>query len=353
MKSANPYHQGMLIVFVAFLIAYTSVSFAQKQEKFPTSFPGITLISPEQGEMVRPGQEVPVHLEIDEALNVNFVLIMGNMFRAGISLEMDVPPFLGIIKIPDNLAGPIELGVLVKNTSEKIIGGLGLNLNVVPKDVPQRIYTGTHEYLDIPPASYIPSRTISVKGIYDNGIDPKSERDISDISTGTTYRSSDTKVFTINKKGVMEPVAPGSAFVIVEHRGLKSFVAVDVRDKDDKKSRFPGVNHTADVSITTTQPRHKKDTVRYEMDVSIRNNAALPLHLPMYLVISDLVDGVRIADDRETEHLKPVGTSYVYVDVDEQSFLSPGNTARAKVIFINFDKKPLVHKLRLYAGGDV
>ena len=354
MKSGDLYHQALKIALVAFFIVSTSVSSAQQQEEaLPTSFPGIDLISPEQQAVVRPGQELPVHLEIDESLNPGSVLIMGNIFRTGISLEMDGPPFLGLIKIPNDLSGPIELGVILKNTSDKIVGGLGLNLNVVPEEIPLSIDAGTHEYLNIPPASFIPSRTISVRGMYDNGREREIARDISDFSTGTTYRSSDTKVFTINEKGVMEPVALGSAFVIVEHRGLKSFVAIDVEEKGKKSRGFPAVDHTTDVSITKSLPRHKEGTVRYEMDVDIRNEAELPLHLPLHLVITGLVDGVRIDDNGETSRVKPVGSPYVFVDVDERGYLSPGKVARAKVIFINFDKKPLDHQLRLYANGNM
>lgn len=353
MRLNPPFHQWLVFAVTALLVVSAPITFAQQGEKLPTSFAGITLISPAQGETVQPGQEVPVHLDIDETLNPNTVLIMGNMFRTGISLEMEGPPYLGILKIPADLAGPIELAVLVNNKSDKLIGGFGLNLNIVPDDVPQSIDAGTHEYLYIPPASFIRSRTISVRGRYDNGRERKTTRDISDISTGTTYRSSDTKVFTINEKGVMEPVAPGSAFVIVEHRGLKDFVAIDVREKKVKNRHFHAVDHTEDVSITASTPRHKEGTVRYEMDVSIRNNAELPLHLPLYLVISGLTDGVRISDDRKTSHVKPVGSPYIFIDVDERAYLSPGNTAKTKVEFINFDRKPLDYMLRLYSGGDV
>ena len=342
-----------MIVFLTALIVFAPITAAQKNEELPTSFPGITLISPEQQAIVRPGEEVPVHLEIDATLSPASVLIMGNIFRTGISLEMDGPPFLGLLNIPNDLAGPIKLMVLLKNTSDKIVGGLGLNLNVVPEEMPKRIDPGTHEYLYIPPASFNRSRTITVRGTYNNGKERDIARDISDISTGTTYRSSDTKVFTINEKGVMEPVKPGSAFVIVEHRGLKSFVAIDVEEKGNKRRRFPAVDHTADVSITTSKPRHKEGTVRYKMDVEIRNEAELPLHLPLHLVITGLVDGVRIADASETSSVKPVGKPYIFVDVDERGYLSPGNIARARVIFINFDRKPLDHQLRLYANGEM
>ena len=349
MKSRLSYFQVLIAVFVAILFAPAAVTFAQQEEKLPTSFPGINLISPEQQMVVQPGQDVPVYLEIDPDLKPGFVLLMGNIFKTGISLEMDGPPFEGTLEIPIRLAGPIELFVLVKNTEDKIIGGLGLNLNVVPIELPQSIDAGTHDYLYIPPASFIRSRTISVRGRYDNGI----ARDISDIITGTSYRSSDTNVFTINEKGVMEPVEPGSAFVIVEHRGLKDFVAIDVEEKGKRTRGFPAVDHTADVSITASPPRHKVGTVRYEMDVVIRNDADLPLHLPLHLVITGLTDGVRVADASKTSRVEPVGNPYVFVDVDERGYLSPGKSASAKVIFVKFNREPLDHQLRLYAGGNM
>ncbi len=352
MTLINRHHAVLIGTFIAFLIIPASTSFAQQRDPLPTSFPGAKLLSPAQGATVRPGQEVTVDLEIDPALNPGFVFIMGNIFSTGISLEMNGPPFKGKFKIPEKLAGPIELAVLFKNTSDKMIGGLGLNLNVIPAEAPQSIDAGRHDYLRLPAVRYLPSRTITVKGYYNNGSKGKIRRDISHSVTGTRYRSSDSKVFTINEGGVMEPVAPGSAFVIVEHRGLKDFVAIDVIEKIER-SNFPAVDHTADVSITASSPRHIKDTVRYEMDVVIRNNADLPLHLPLHLVITDLADDVRIADAMETSLVEPVGSPYVFVELNERGYLSPGNSARAKVIFVKFNREPLDHTLKLFAGGNM
>lgn len=332
---------------LSLLLALASMVYAHEDKPLPTSYPGIHVVSPQQQAVVRPGQEVPVTLEIDPSLKPASVLIMGNLFRAGITLEMDGPPFHGMLKIPDDLSGPVELGVLVKNTEDKIIGGLGLNLNVIAEEVPLSIDPGTHQYLKIPPWDYLPARTTHVRGKYHDNI----SRDISHSSTGTKYRSNDTTIVTVSAEGVLEPQSPGRAFIIVEHRGLKAFVAIDVEGNGITFWDFPPVDYSNDVSITTTQPRFLEGTVRYEMDVTIRNNADLPLHKPLHLVVNGLSVGIRVADSNKTERLDPVGSPYVFVDMDESAFLSPGKTAHAKIIFINFDKKPITPELKLFSGG--
>jgi hypothetical protein len=346
MISCHGRNQGLIIAFSAFLVVSSSVSLAQQQDEIPTSHPGIRLISPEQQTVVRPGQQVPVRIEIDPALNPHAVLITGNM-RTGVSLALDGPPFTGSLKIPERLAGSIELLMIVLDTARKSVGGLAIHLNVVPVEAPQRIYNGDDYHLKLPPSSFVGSRTIYVKGIYDDV-----ERNISDPVTGTRYRSSDTSVVTVDDHGILEPLAPGRAFVIVEHRGLKGFARVEVEGEGKTSRDFAPIDCTDVVSITASAPRKREGSVRYDMDVEIRNDADLPLALPLHLVITGLAEGIRV-DGGKTSRVEPIGSPVVFVDVDEQSFLSPGNSARATVTFINFDEKQLDHRLRLYSGGNL
>lgn len=339
-------YRGLIVALMALAMALPCGSFAQQEGEIPTSYPGIRLVSPAQQTVVHPGQTVPFEVEIDPALHPHLVLITGGM-HTGISLALEGPPFTGNLKIPERAAGSVELLMIVLDANKKSLGGLAIHLNIVPDDVPQRIYNPTRFSLTLPPASFVRSRTVYVKGIYD-GV----ERDISDPTTGTTYRSSDTSVVTVDEQGVMEPVAPGRAFVIVEHRGLKGFARVNVEGEGVTSHDFAPIDHTAVVSITASAPRKRQGSVRYDMEVVIRNDADLPLALPLDLVITGLAEGVRV-DGRKTSRVEPVGSPVVFVDVDEQAYLSPGNSARATVTFINFDDKPLDHRLRLYSGGNL
>ncbi|NIP72504.1 MAG: hypothetical protein GWO16_05490 [Gammaproteobacteria bacterium] len=345
MKSGDINWKGRVFVLCALLFV-AAPSKAQSPDELPTSFPGIDLVSPAQQAVVHSGQVVPVVVEVDPALDPRSVLLTGNLFRTGISLSLTGPPFKGRLTIPENLAGPLELALIVMGPTNKPVGGLGLHLNVVPAEAPQRIYCDTGYVLKIPPDDFLAFRTVAVKGIYGSGV----ERDISDPVTGTRYRSSDTSVVTVNEHRVMEPVSPGRAFVVVEHRGLKGFVRVDVEGAGTTSGDFPPVDHTKDVSIAASVPRKREGSVRYDMDVVIRNDADLPLALPLHLVVTGLAEGVRVDDVGKTARVEPVGSPYVYVDVDEQHYLPPGSSARATVTFINFDAKPLDHQLRLYSG---
>lgn len=336
-------YQGLIVACMAFLLISPFGSLAQQKGEIPTSYPGIRLISPAQQTVVHPGQVVPFKVEIDPGLNPRSVLIAGG----GVSLALEGPPFTGSLQIPERLAGSVELLMIVLDTNKKSVGGLAIHLNVVPADVPQRLYNPRRFYLKLPPRSFLGSRTVYVKGIYD-GV----ERNISDPATGTTYRSSDTSVVTVDDHGVLEPVAPGRAFVIVEHRGLKGFAKVEVEGEGVTSRDFAPVDHTDVVSMTASAPRKREGSVRYDMDVVIRNDADLPLALPLHLVITGLAEGVRV-DGSKTSRVEPVGSPAVFVDVDEQAYLSPGKSARAKIEFINFDDKPLDHRLRLYSGGNL
>lgn len=344
MTQGGGYLRWLAGVCLTCAIAAPTGVFAQQQEPLPTSYPGIRLISPVQGTMVRPGQHVPVTVDVDPALNARAVLIAGKLFETGISLDMDGPPFTGMLKIPQNLAGSIELAMIVLGADRKSVGGLGINLNIVPADTPRRLDISRSFNLKLPPSTFLGSRTIYVMGIYDGF-----ERLISDPVTGTHYRSTDTGVVTVDAHGVLMPVAPGQAFIVVEHRGLKGFTRVEVEGKGKTDRVFAPIDYTSAVSMSASAPRKQPDSVRYDMEVSIHNDSDLPLALPLHLVITGLAEGVRV-DGSKTKHIKPIGSPCVFVSVDEQDFLSPGNSASVTVEFINFDDKPLHHKLQLYSG---
>lgn len=349
-----------LYAFITASFVLTSSSFAQENEEIPTTFPGIELISPAQHATVEPGESVPVNMTIDKSLDPGFVFIMSQM-RTGIpALELEQKPlqdalqtnFQGSLQIPNDLAGPQELWVLVKNTADKMIGGLAIKLNVVPTEIPLEIEAhGRGFRLKLPPKKFEGARKVHVKGKYVNDI----WRDITSTITGTRYKSSDPQVFTFNDKGVLNPVGMGTAYLIIEHRGLKTFVLVKVTTEGQK--RVPPINQTDKVMLALSKPRHFLDInrfERYEVKVTVRNDAALPLSLPLQLVVTGLDKDIKVVENlSETEQVRPIGSPVVFIDMYGRDFLPPGASVEATIRFRKLARKKIDFQLKLYSGSDL
>lgn len=345
-----------LFAFITYLLVLASTSFAQEREEMPTSFPGIDVISPAQQATVAPGETIPVNINIDKSLDPGFVFIMSKMSTGISDLELKQKPFQdslqthfqGSLQIPNDLAGPQELWVLVKNTADKIIGGLAIKLNVVPTEIPVEIEAHGKSYeLDIPPDSFEGSRKVYVKGEYANG----AQRDISAAITGTQYKSTNPQVFTFSDKGVLNPVGPGTAYLVVEHRGLRTFVLVEVTAQGQKG--VPPIDQTTKVKMTQSVPRRLPGTDRYEVKVTIRNDAELPLSLPLYLVITGLDKEIEVVDSDVTKQVHPVGSPAVFIETDERDYLPLGAYAEATITFRNYARKNMDYQLKLYSGVDI
>ncbi len=343
-----------LFTFIICFSTLASTSSEQESEEMPTSFPGTELISPVQHATVKPDETILVNLIIEKSLDPGFVFIMPSM-RTGIpgvelkQISFNDPlktHFQGSIKIPNHLAGPQEVLVLLKNTSDKIIGGFAIKLNVVPTEIPNEIGAHKKSYrLNIPPKRFEGARKVTVFGYYAN----KLRRDITSNITGTQYKNTDPQVFNLNDKGVLNPVGPGTAYLIIEHRGLKTFTLVKVIAPGQEDP--PPIDQTDKVMITQSVPRRLPDSNRYEVEVTIRNDSEFPLSLLLRLVLIGLDKDIELPDNNAvTMQVHPIGSPTIFIETDERGYLPPGAYAEETITFRNYLKKKLDYQLKLYSG---
>ena len=98
-------------------ISVTIAAAAAAIIKAATIVPGVTITSPVDGTVVRPGETVTVRVDVDPSLSPSSVLI-GDFSGAGMDLVEDTtPPYETTLTVPRDWAGPIELGIDVKTTN--------------------------------------------------------------------------------------------------------------------------------------------------------------------------------------------------------------------------------------------
>jgi hypothetical protein len=98
-------------------------------------------------------------------------------------------------------------------------------VNVVPADLPKSIaVTDPVEMVDGPAGSRM-RHHINVRGTYADGM----VRDIGWKELGTSFRSSDPRVVTVDGQGFLTARSPGHAVVTVSNGALSRQVPVEVR----------------------------------------------------------------------------------------------------------------------------
>lgn len=301
-------HKAIIaIVFFASSLVCTNSIAAKAITNAASVVPGVTITTPVDGAVVRPGESVTLRVNVDSSLSPSSLLVSNRSgARIGIA-ELTTPPYKTTLTVPMNWAGPIEITVNVKTTNDDIVGPSSVFINVVPQETPTRIrLSSTSKTLRADASDFIGERTLRLRGDYANNI----ERDISHPSLGTTYTSSNPAVVTVSPEGILTPVAQGRAFITASFKGLKAYTRVTVGDQM-AVAAIP-VDHTSEVTITGGGFLLDRATGQFVQQVNLKNNSALPFSRPLSFVLAGLPSGVWLVDKSDvTKKLTPLDSPYV------------------------------------------
>lgn len=309
----------------------------------------ITIISPNEGSSVRPGQSVQFQVRVDPSLLPANVTIGSRIFLripAAVTLTGG-PDYIGSLDIPIEASGPLPLDIdLIRPNGGGGIPGTGttITLNVIPDETPLRLDVDGSIFLSPTPTGGFESKKLSVDGIYTNEI----ERDLTLPMLGTTYRSSNETVVTVDVNGRVQGVSIGTAFVTVENRGIRAYSQIAVRGPNGAYP--PPQDITSKVSITESGFRLDPETRLYVQQLTIRNTSNEPIFNPLGMVISDLPEGVRLENSgTRTRVITPLKSGTA--SLTSGGLIPPGATATATLKFSNRDGRPITHTVRLFHGA--
>ena len=206
-----------------------------------------------------------------------------------------------------------------------------------PLTPPKQLLVLNHYYyLSLPRTS---PEQLYVKGRYANGID----RDLSSSASGTTYKSSNASVVSVNEEGACTVIADGLAVITIENGGVRDFVTVVVEDP---------VHPSAPIDLTD-QVAIRRSGLRLESNprivrshyqqVTITNASLLPLAGPLYLAVTGLPKGV-IAYGGD-------GSGHHTLELPSEGLgLLPGHSVTVNLEFLNQGNAPIEYTAKVYHG---
>jgi hypothetical protein len=326
-----------------------------------TLTPGVTITSPAEGTVVRPGATVRVKVSVDTALvQPQVIEFLANISVPGIigllpPVEIAVPPYEADIAIPIDASGSMTIEAGGQTTGGESILGPKVKLYVIPDETPTHIEVNSTFLLKLPPTPGVPlpAGQISVYGYYGGEIRRYIGGALSPMF-GTTYTSTNPSIATVTPEGVLTPVAPGVAYVTVANRGVKAFAQVEVLGPDG--ADLPPADQTAKVAVGASGFRLDRATGRYLQSVTVKNTSTLPLWFPLNLIVADLPPNVELRGEAKggrTETITPLDTRYVYLryaDAVRKDFFMPGDTLTVTLSFVNNTGVPITYTPRVYSG---
>nr|WP_293249771.1 hypothetical protein [Panacagrimonas sp.] len=195
---------------------------AAKEKK--SARPGITIESPAQGAIVRPGSWVTVKVRPDAALKAQRVSLLVGTWEELWTVTDEQPPFELVLPIDRKWSGPLRIVLSVLSRREKLVGSGELLINVVPSDTPVSIAVTDPVRMLAGGVSNDRQEHINVRGTYADG----TVRDVARHDLGTTFHSSDPRVVAVDGEGFLTAGVPGQAVVTVKNGPLLETVPVQV-----------------------------------------------------------------------------------------------------------------------------
>jgi hypothetical protein len=306
---------------------------------------GITVVTPADGSVVRPGTDVPISIQVDSALNPTAVHVITKLRTNIPALHFSQPPYDGILRIPGTLGGNVTLFTFAQTPDGEGVIGPEISVKVIPASAPVAI-TAIHSLTLTSPGQKTSGRSTTPIGTYSDG----TRHGIARAETGTTYDTSDPTVVTVGPDGLLTAAGLGVAYVAIRNGGASTFTQVIVRDS--VTGAHPVIEVTARASITANGFRKDQTSDRYLQDVTIKNGSDLPISLPLKLIVVGLPYGVTLVNAEDhTSHVAPLGSPLVYVQAYEPDYISPGGVATARLEFLNPDRVPINYTLKLFIAG--
>jgi len=307
---------GVCVVVVGFSFWVSAIA----QCPNPKADPRVQITSPVEGQYFAPGDAVSVTVRSTGRWTDGFVSgapgagpLEGRGFDgSSFHVQFRIPPDYSAM-------GPLVLVPSVIDASGHPIEGMCLTVIVRRNDTPISIQTiNSVEYL-FPIGNMA---RVYVTAHYAKGVDA----DLSSSTVGTVYESSDAHVVTVDVEGNVKSTGLGTAVVTARNAAQSTFVSFVV---EDPAQPLPPQDLTAQVSFTKSpliEDAAATAKFRYPVHVqmiTITNATRLPIIGPLYLVVNDLPQDVRLYNG---PNLLPAPRFYLRLHPKDGLIVQPGDS---------------------------
>ena len=192
-----------------------------------TAAPVLTVESPAQGVIARPGSRVRVKMHLDPSVTASRVSLLIGTWEELISYVDEMPPYEFVLPVEQTWSGPLRVMYSAQSARGKVLASGELLVNVVPSEPPVSIAVTDPVRMVAAPAGNQPAPHINVRGTYADG----TVRDIGRADLGTTFQSSEPRVVAVDGEGFLTAGVSGRAVVTVRNGELSQRVPVEVHPR--------------------------------------------------------------------------------------------------------------------------
>jgi len=324
--------------WVLVLAVMAAAMFVAPPNALAAADPRVRVSSPREGEVFEPGQTVSVTVSVAMPVSAGYIAVGAPGIGIVQGTGYNGSSYQASFTIPDVVAGPLEIIPFAIDASGTPIEGTPVTIQVRSKSPPLRLHLLESEIILL---SLSGTANIYVNGEYPNHV----ERDLTSSATGTTYRSSDTRVVKVNGEGKVSAVSWGVAVVTVMNSGLKALATVRVENGGHP---IPPVDVTDQLKVELL-PTQLTD--HYSLTVRVSNAGSLPIQGQLYIVLSGLPPKSVVFNAGKTKRIEPIGSPYRSLKLPDGLNLQPGQSASAAFDIYLMSTAPVNYTVRVFRSA--
>ena len=298
----------------------------------------VKITTPANGQVFAPGDTVSVTVAIAPPLQANDVSLNVAGLGSQPGTSYNGSTYQVSFSIPDTYAGTLQLSPAITDTSNNPITGVTTTIAVRPTTPPSS--------LTLPQASYIlnavgATERVDVVGNYPGGI----QRDLTSSASGTTYKSSNPTVITVDPEGNVKAGAFGTAVVTVTNSGVQAFATFSV---EDPAHPLAAQDVTATTQLIPLGFRVDRNTGFFDQTLQLTSALATPEIGPLYVVVTGLPTGVTLVSAGATQNITPLGSPYFKVLLPDGVTLPSGTILTKTMQFLNPGRTRIAYTAKVY-----
>ncbi|MGO9058456.1 MAG: hypothetical protein ACLQU2_13890 [Candidatus Binataceae bacterium] len=298
----------------------------------------VQITTPTNGQVFAPGDTVSVTVSITPPLTANDVALLVPLLGRVAGTNYKGTTFSASFTIPDTVAGPFDLTPVITDTSNNPINGLTTTIAVRPSTPPLSLTLSQVNYTLTKVGA---TERVDVIGNYPGAV----QRDLTSSAAGTTFKSSNIKVITVDTEGNVLATGFGTAVVTVTNGGVQAFATFTV---EDPAHPLAAQDVTAATKLTRLGFRVDRNTGFFDQTVQLSTALATPVVGPLYLVVSGLPTGVTLVEAGATQNITPVGSPYFKLLLPDGLTLPSGTMLTKTMQFLNPDRTRIAYTAKVY-----
>jgi len=298
----------------------------------------VKVTSPANGQVFAPGDSVTIEVSLAPGLVANNVEISLPGFGSAPGTGFTGSSYQLDFTIPGFFAGPLQIVPTVRDASNNLIVGITTTVAVRPTTAPLSL--SLSQASDVL-TSVGDTDRIHVTGNYPDDL----TLDLTSSASGTTYKSSNTKVLTVDTEGNVTATGFGTAVLTVANFGVQVFGIFSVEDPDHPLSPQ---DFSSQVNTASAGFRVDRNTGFFDQTVQWTNTQTIPVIGPLYFVPTSLPAGVTLIGAGTTQNITPAGSPYFTLLLPDGITLQPGASVSQVLRFLNPSRTRIAYSPKIF-----